>query len=80
MPPPDGEHHLKPEEIALIKRWIEQGAEWQRHWSFLTLSRPDLPEIEQTPWIRQPLDHFASTTNCLGIQSLPRLDQRRRLD
>ncbi len=58
MPPPDSQHQLKPEEIALLKLWIEQGAEWQRHWSFVAPTRPDLPEVEQTEWIREPIDRF----------------------
>ena len=58
MPPPEGEHHLKPEEIALIKRWIEEGADWQRHWSFVTPTRPDLPQVEKSSWVREPIDHF----------------------
>ena len=58
MPPPEGEHHLKPEEIALIKRWIEEGAKWQHHWSFVTPTRPELPAVDQTSWIRGPLDRF----------------------
>ncbi len=58
MPPPDGEQHLKPEEIVLIKRWIEQGANWQRHWSFITPTQPELPEVEQSSSIREPIDHF----------------------
>ncbi len=34
MPPPNHGPRLKPREVALIKRWIEEGASWQVHWAF----------------------------------------------
>lgn len=34
MPPPDTHKKLTPAHVATIKRWIEQGAPFQRHWSF----------------------------------------------
>lgn len=34
MPPPKSHKTLKPTELALLRRWIEQGAEYQRHWAF----------------------------------------------
>src|SRR5262245_6047095 len=35
MPPPWSNLAVSPEEIALIRRWIEQGAEFKPHWSFI---------------------------------------------
>ena len=35
MPPPEAHKTMKPAEIALLKRWIAEGAEYQEHWSFL---------------------------------------------
>ena len=34
MPPADSGKRLTPEQIETLRRWIEQGANWQRHWSF----------------------------------------------
>lgn len=41
MPPADSGKQLKPEEIEIIRRWIAQGAEWQRHWAFDPLTKPE---------------------------------------
>src|SRR5688500_16293660 len=35
MPPPDSHRALKPEQITALKRWIEQGAPFAKHWSFI---------------------------------------------
>ena len=34
MPPPDAERKLSARQISLFRRWIEQGAKWDKHWSF----------------------------------------------
>ncbi|HEY1784424.1 MAG TPA: DUF1549 domain-containing protein, partial [Pirellulales bacterium] len=39
MPPPDSNKQLTPAQIELLKRWIAAGAEYQGHWSFLSIQR-----------------------------------------
>ncbi len=34
MPPKEAKKELSPEEISLLKRWVQEGAEWSQHWSF----------------------------------------------
>jgi cytochrome c553 len=58
MPHPDSKKTLKPEQIQLIKQWIEQGAEWKGHWSFETPPRPPVPEADFEKFARNPIDHF----------------------
>ncbi|MCE9526577.1 MAG: DUF1553 domain-containing protein [Planctomycetales bacterium] len=49
MPPPDSKlGHLSPEQIATLKRWIEEGAEYQGHWSFLPVSEVALPDAPKS--------------------------------
>ena len=43
MPPPDSLKQLKPEEIALLERWIAEGATYEKHWSYLPPGKPPLP-------------------------------------
>ena len=42
-------------EIAVLRRWIEQGAEYQGHWSFLPVRRPALPPGDAN---LAPIDRF----------------------
>jgi len=56
MPPPDSGKVLTPQEIARIKRWIDEGAEWREHWSFLRAERPPLPDVRHTETVQNPID------------------------
>jgi hypothetical protein len=58
MPPPSTGATLSDAQIAVIRKWIEQGAKWQRHWSFLAPQRPELPAVRDTKWARNPIDRF----------------------
>ena len=50
MPPPEFGKDLNPQQIELLQRWVEQGADWQGHWSFQPIRRPELPApAEQLP-------------------------------
>ncbi len=58
MPPVRSGRKLTERQIALLRRWIEQGATWQKHWSFIPPSRPALPIVQNTRWPRGALDAF----------------------
>jgi hypothetical protein len=57
--PPKGEP-LSVEEIEIIRRWIDQGAQYDRHWSFKPVRRVDPPEtsVDHQHLVRDPIDHF----------------------
>ncbi len=40
MPPPKANKPLKPEQIETLRRWVAEGAQWQRHWSFEPVVKP----------------------------------------
>jgi hypothetical protein len=58
MPPPDSGHFLTKTQISLLKRWIQEGAHWQAHWSFIPPQRPDVPALSQSDWPSNPIDNF----------------------
>ena len=58
MPPVDSGRQLKPEQIELIKRWIDQGANWQEHWSYVPPARPAFPKVDKAAWSRTGIDPF----------------------
>ena len=59
MPPPKSHKILSKEQIALLERWIEQGAEYQDHWSFIPPTKPPVPAAG-AGWARNPIDHFVA--------------------
>ena len=58
MPPADFNRQLTPAQIDTLKRWIEQGAKYEKHWAFIPPQRPELAEVKQADWARQPIDRF----------------------
>jgi Protein of unknown function (DUF1553)/Protein of unknown function (DUF1549)/Planctomycete cytochrome C len=49
---------LPPEQIALLRRWIKEGAKWTDHWAFVPPKPQPLPAVKRADWVRQPLDRF----------------------
>jgi len=45
MPPPKAHKTLKKEQIELIRRWIDEGAVWGKHWAYEELRRPAVPAV-----------------------------------
>jgi hypothetical protein len=58
MPPPNSNLKLSEYEIALIGKWIEQGAEWKKHWSFIPPQLPQIPEVNAKSFVKNPIDNF----------------------
>ena len=58
MPPEESEKPLEPEEIELLRRWVEQGADWQQHWSLVPPERPQLPPVSDETWPNNEIDLF----------------------
>src|SRR5258706_12122798 len=51
MPAPESHLGLLSEyEIAVIKKWIKQGAKYEKHWAFTIPVKPALPEVEDKKW------------------------------
>ena len=61
MPPKGGA--LTSAQIALLTRWIAEGANWPaaseiKHWAFVPPIRPAVPAVKNKAWARNPIDHF----------------------
>ena len=58
MPPPEAHHTLTKRDIALIEKWIEQGAVYEEHWAFIPPEKPAEPETSNKEWATNPIDQF----------------------
>ncbi len=58
MPPVHSGLKLTDAEIDALKTWIAEGAEWQKHWSFIAPVRPAVPDNGQPGWGTNPIDAF----------------------
>jgi len=47
MPPKDTHKTLSARDIAVVQRWIKQGAEYKQHWAYIT---PTVVEPERSKW------------------------------
>jgi hypothetical protein len=58
MPPPDSGHALTDRQVALLRRWIDEGAKWDTHWAYTAPERPEPPVPANHGWVRTPIDQF----------------------
>ena len=58
MPPPKSNKVLTERQVAILKKWIEQGAQWKGHWAYLPVQRPAVPAVERAGFTRGAIDKF----------------------
>ena len=58
MPPPESNRKVTPAQIELIRRWIAQGAPYEKHWAFVPPAKAPAPKVADLTWARQPFDRF----------------------
>ena len=58
MPPPNATTTLTPQQVELLKDWIDQGAKWEVHWAFVAPKRIDPPAVKDVSWVKNPIDNF----------------------
>jgi len=77
MPPPESHKQLSASEIDLLRRWIDAGAVYEAHWSFIPAKAPDLPESADARWNRHPVDQLVHAGHqTRSLQPRPRADKR----
>ncbi len=87
--PPAGAPLSAPE-IAVLKAWIDAGAEWperaaapavsaaekQTHWSFRPVRKPQPPSVENQAWVRNAIDRFvAAKLEAEGVKPSPEAEK-----
>ena len=58
MPPPSSNMKLSEREIKLVKKWIDQGAEYKPHWSFVPPQAVKPPAVKDGSWVTNTIDYF----------------------
>jgi hypothetical protein len=58
MPPPKFHKDLSDAQKAILKRWVEQGAEYEPHWSYVVPKRHAVPEVADARLVVNPIDAF----------------------
>ncbi len=58
--PPANSHRppLTPQQVELLRRWIDAGAEYQPHWSYIRPERPSPPDVNDDSRVRNSIDRF----------------------
>jgi mono/diheme cytochrome c family protein len=76
MPPPKSDRKISPAQIELLKRWVQQGAKYQKHWAFLPPVRAALPEVKNAAWCRNGIDRFVlARLDTDGLSPSPEADK-----
>jgi len=76
MPPANSHKKLTAAQKELIRQWIEQGAPWEPHWSFIAVTRPPLPEVANPGWVKNAIDRFIlDGLKPAGLQPAPEADR-----
>ncbi len=54
---PHEKEPLSEEEITILTKWIDQGAEWEQHWAFVPVEKPEVPRMNSN-WVKNDIDQF----------------------
>ena len=77
MPPASTGKRLSAEQIELIQRWIDAGADLEEHWAFVPPVRPQVPSPREGRPGANPIDRFIrARLESEGLDASPRADPR----
>lgn len=80
MPPKSSNLVLTVNEIAILEKWIKQGAKYEKHWAFTSPTLPQIPPVANKAWVKNELDHFIlNKLEEKGITPNPEADRERLL-
>ncbi len=77
MPPPASKKdRLTPDQIQLLRRWIDEGARYDIHWSYVKPTQPALPPVKNKAWVHNAVDAFvAAEHEANGLAPAPEADR-----
>jgi Protein of unknown function (DUF1553)/Protein of unknown function (DUF1549)/Planctomycete cytochrome C/Concanavalin A-like lectin/glucanases superfamily len=68
---------MRPEEVAVLKQWVAEGAHYRPHWAFERPVRPTVPQLQAAGWAKNPIDAFVlERLNKEGLYPSPEADKR----
>ena len=68
MPPPESNLKLSDREKEVLKKWVDQGGNWEPHWAYTKPKLPNIPEIDLENWASNEIDYFiAKKLNSVGM-------------
>ena len=77
MPPPKSNKKLTGVQKETVRRWVQEGAPFEQHWSFVKPARPALPTVKNPAWVKTPIDAFIlAKLDALGLTPAPEADRR----
>lgn len=75
MPPPESGKQLTEDQIELLKKWIDQGAEYEPFWAYMKPAPHGVPEVGEPNWPSDPIDNFIwAKLQSLDMQRAPDAD------
>lgn len=81
MPPANSNlKRLSQHEVDLIKKWIKQGAKYEKHWAFVPPKLSPIPEVKDKEWAKNEIDYFVlHKQEQYGVKPNPEADKERLL-
>ncbi|MBM3848809.1 MAG: DUF1553 domain-containing protein [Verrucomicrobia bacterium] len=77
MPPASTGKQLSADQVAVLRRWIEEGATWRGHWAYQPVANPEPPAVKQAGWGRNGIDAFIlARLESEGLAPSPEADRR----
>ena len=76
MPPKKQNRQLSARDKKILRKWIEQGAEYQQHWAYIPAEKPAPPAASEPAFARNAIDTFVLARHAsLGIKHATEADR-----
>lgn len=76
MPPVESGKKLSAKDIATLKRWIKEGAQYEKHWAYVPPKSHPVPEVDAKDWPESDIDRFLlAKMESEGLKPSPAADK-----